>query len=209
MITRAHSLGWQVGVHAQGDRAIGIVLDAFEAAQRDRPREDPRFRIEHAGFPTPDQLGRMGGLGVIAVSQPRYLHDSGDEFLVRLGERAHGLQPLRRELELGIRVVLSSDSDVASYRPLDTIAAAVSRRTLQGEPIGTDQALAVEEAIRAHTIEAAFAIGMEDRLGSLEPGKLADLAVLDGDPFAATEGLADLRIWMTVLDGAVAFRLPG
>lgn len=210
LIVRAHGLGWRVGVHTQGDRAMEAVVRAFETAQRDRPRADPRFRIEHAGYPGPDQLRRMAALGVITVNQPRYLVDSGDEFLLRLGERAHRLQPLREELERGIRVVLSSDSDVASYRPLDTIAAAVSRRTLAGRPIGADQALTVGEAIRAHTIEAAFALGAEDRLGSIEPGKLADLVVLDGDPLAEpAERIPDIRVWTTLLGGEVAFAVEG
>ncbi len=208
LIVRAHALGWRVGVHTQGDRAMELVLGAFEAAHREHPREDPRFRIEHAGYPTLEQLRRMAALGVVTVNQPRYLVDSGDEFLARLGQRAHRLQPLREELELGIRVVLSSDSDVASYRPLDTIAAAVSRRTLAGRPIGADQALTVEEAIRAHTIDAAFAIGAEDRLGSIEPGKLADLVVLDGDPFAEPpERIPEIPVRMTLLAGEVAFTL--
>ncbi|GIV01101.1 MAG: amidohydrolase [Actinomycetota bacterium] len=210
LIVRAHALGWRVGVHTQGDRAMEIVVSAFEAAQREHPREDPRFRIEHAGYPTPEQLRRMAALGVITVNQPRYLYDSGDEFLRRLGERAHRLQPLREELELGMHVVVSSDSDVASYRPLDTIAAAVARRTLAGRPIGADQALTVEETIRAHTIEAAYAIGAEDRLGSIEPGKLADLVLLDGDLFAASpEGIADIPVRMTILDGRIAFSAEG
>jgi predicted amidohydrolase YtcJ len=210
LIVRAHALGWRVGVHTQGDRAMELVLRAFEAAQRDHPREDPRFRIEHAGYPTPEQVRRMAELGVVTVNQPSYLVDSGDEFLPRLGERAHRLQPLREELEAGVRVVLSSDSDVASYRPLDTIAAAVSRRTLAGRPIGADQALSVEEAIRAHTVEAAFAIGAEDRLGSIEPGKLADLVVLDGDPFTEPpERIRELRVWMTILGGEPVFTAEG
>jgi predicted amidohydrolase YtcJ len=210
MVVEAHANGWQVGVHAQGDRGIEAVLQAFEAAQRHHPREDPRFRIEHAGFPTPSQLRRMAALGVITINQPSYLRDSGDELLGALKERAHRLQPLREELRLGIRVVLSSDSDVASFRPLDTIRAAVSRRTLQGEGIGLEQALTVEEAIRAHTIDAAFALGVEDRLGSIEVGKRADLVVLDGDPFAATpEGIADVEVWMTVLQGVVAYSARG
>jgi predicted amidohydrolase YtcJ len=208
MIVRAHDLGWQVGVHTQGDRAMDITIQAFEAAQRHHRREDARFRIEHAGFPTAEQLRRMSDLGVITVNQPSYLRDSGDEFLTRLGERAHRLQPLREELDLGITVVLSSDSDVASYRPLDTIAAAVARRTLKGQPIGADQALTVEEAVRAHTIDAAFALGMEDRLGSLETGKLADLVVLDGDPFTTpTQQIADLGVWLTVLGGVISHSL--
>lgn len=201
MVVRAHAAGWQIGVHTQGDRAMGSTIQAFEAAQAARPREDARFRIEHAGFPTPAQLRRMADLEVITINQPRYLYDSGDEFLVRLGDRAHRLQPLREELGLGITVVLSSDSDVASYRPLDTIQAAVSRTTMEGRPIGGDQELTVEEAVRAHTIDAAFSIRAEDRLGSIEAGKLADLVVIDGDPFSAPDAIGDLGIWMTMLAG--------
>jgi predicted amidohydrolase YtcJ len=205
-IERAHRNGWQIGVHAQGDKAIGIVLDAFERAQRARRDDDPRFRIEHCGFPTLEQLIRMRDLGVIAVCQPSYLRDSGDEFLGRLPGRAHRLQPLRSALSLGIPVVLSSDSDVASYRPLDTIAAAVRRQTVSGQAIGADQAMTAVEAVLAHTIAAAHAIRAEQRLGSLEVGKLADLVVLGGDLFACDPAeISDLGIRMTVIGGEVAF----
>ena len=211
-IEQAHLAGWQVGVHAQGDAAIGIVLDAFARALRARPAPDPRFRIEHCGYPTAAQLARMRDLGVIAVCQPSYLHDSGDEFLDGMGRRvpgsAHRLQPLRDELDLGIRMVLSSDSDVASYRPLDTIAAAVGRRTLSGRPVGPDQALTVGEAMLAHTIDAAYAIRAEDRIGSLEPGKLADVVVLGGDlEGCPPEEISGLDVDITVLGGQVVSRL--
>ncbi len=208
-VARAHGRGWQIGVHAQGDRAIGMTLDAFEAAHAASPRDDPRFRIEHAGYPTLDQIRRMARLGVVAVVQPSYLRDSGDEFLLRLGARAGGLQPLRDELDAGVRVVLSSDSDVASYRPFDTISAAVARRTRNGAPIGSDQALTIREAIRAHTIDAAFCLRTEDRLGSIEPGKLADLVILNDDPFAAApEQIAGTGVWATILDGRVVAGSP-
>ena len=204
MIVAAHVGGWQIGVHAQGDRAIGSVLDAIEAAVQTRPREH-RHRLEHAGYPTPAQIRRVAGLGVITINQPRFLHDSGDEFLVRLGERAHRLQPLRDELDAGVRVVLSSDSDVASYRPLDVIASAIARRTRNGKSIGEDHALTLEEALFAYTIDAAFALRLEDRLGSLEPGKRADLVVIDGDLEATpTHEIASVGIWKTFLDGRIA-----
>jgi predicted amidohydrolase YtcJ len=204
-VERAHLQGWRVGVHAQGDAAIGIVLDAFTRAQNARQSADPRFRIEHCGYPTDAQLARMRDLGVIAVCQPSYLHDSGDEFLDAMPVIAHGLQPLRAELDLGIRVVLSSDSDVASYRPLDTIAAAVRRRTRSGRAIGPDQALTVVEAVLAHTIDAAFAIGAEQRLGSLEPGKFADLVILGGDLLGCpAEEISGLGVDITVIAGLVA-----
>lgn len=206
-IERAHLCGWQIGVHAQGDRAIGVVLDAFERAQRAHRSDDPRFRIEHAGFPVPRQLDRMRDLGVVAVCQPSYLRDSGDDFLDRLPGRAHRLQPLRAMLDLGIRVALSSDSDVVSYRPLDTISAAVLRHTLSGQAIGPEQAITIEEAVLAHTIGAAYAIRAEDRIGSLEAGKLADLVILGGDLFRCDPGeIRELGVDMTVIGGRVAFR---
>jgi predicted amidohydrolase YtcJ len=204
MVVEAHRQGWQVGTHAQGDRAIGIALDAYEAAMDAHPRPDPRHRVEHCGYPTPDQLERMARLGVIAVNQPSLLVDSGDEFLTRLGERAHWLQPMRAEMEAGVRFVLSSDSVVCSYRPLDTIAAAVQRTSLGGRVLGPDQAITVEEAVRAHTIDAAYSLFAEDRLGSIEPGKYADLTVIDGDLFGVTpERIPDLDISMTVIGGEV------
>ncbi len=210
MIGEAHRLGWQVGIHTQGDRAIEAVLDALEAAMGEFPRSDCRHRIEHCGYPLPHQVERMARLGVVAVVQPNYLHDQGDEFLVRLGDRAHRLLPLREQVDAGVRVALSSDADVTSFRPLETITNAVVRRTLSGQPIGAAQALTVEEAVRAHTIDAAYSIHAEDRLGSLEPGKYADLTVIDGDLFGVTpEEIRNLPIWMTVLAGEVAFGYGG
>ena len=203
MILSAHLAGWQVGVHVQGDRAISVVLDALEAAVRAAPR-DHRHRLEHAGYPTPQLIERIARLGAITINQPNYLHDSGDEFLTRLGDRAHRLQPLRDELDAGITVVVSSDSDVTSFRPLETIRSAMARRTRSGAPIGPSQMLSLEEALRAHTISAAYALRMEDRIGSIESGKLADIVVVDGD-LATTpvEDISSLGIWLTVLDGRV------
>jgi hypothetical protein len=203
MIVAAHLGGWQVGVHVQGDRAMAAVLDALEAAVGAAPR-DHRHRLEHAGYPTPELIERIATIGAITINQTNYLHDSGDEFLARLGERAHGLQPLRDELVAGITVVLSSDSDVTSYRPLDTISSAIERRTSSGASIGGSQALTLEEALRAHTISAAYALRMEDRIGSIEVCKLADVVVIDGD--LTTSSAADipsLGIWLTMLDGRI------
>jgi predicted amidohydrolase YtcJ len=204
-IGRAHDDGWQVGVHVQGDRAMQIVLDAIGDAVRRSPREH-RHRLEHAGYPTAAQVARMAELGVITVNQPRYLFDSGDEFLTRLGERADRLIPLRDELEAGVAVVLSSDSDVASYRPMDTIASAVSRRTRAGEPIGADQAMTMEEALFAHTIDAAYALLIDDRLGSLEPGKTADVVVLDRDlRTVSRDDLGSVGVRTTYLAGRAVY----
>ena len=209
MIVAAHGDGWQVGVHVQGDRAMTAVLEALEAAVTSAPR-DHRHRLEHAGYPTRALIGRIAALRAITINQPNYLHDSGDEFLARLGERAHGLQPLRDELDAGITVVLSSDSDVTSFRPLDTIRTAIERRTSSGAPIGVSQALTLEEALRAHTISAAYALRMEDRIGSIEVGKLADVTVVDGDlEGAPIEALSTFDSWLTLIDGRIEHARDG
>jgi predicted amidohydrolase YtcJ len=210
LVGQGHEAGWQVGIHAQGDRAIQMAIDAVAAALHARPATDPRPRIEHAGYPTPAQLRQIRDLGIITVNQPSYLYDSGNEFLARLGGRAHRLQPLREELDAGIGVVLSSDAFVASYRPLDTIRAAVHRRTREGAVIGEDQRIYADEAIRAHTIEAAYAIGMDHLVGSIEAGKLADFVVLDGDPFSpSAQALDEVSVYSTVLGGQIVSERAG
>lgn len=206
-IARAHSAGWQIGIHAQGDRAIDRVLDAYEAALRTQPRDDHRHRIEHCGGPRPDQTRRMAELGVMAVGQPRYFWDAGDSWLAALDpERVHRLQPYRELIDAGVRFALSSDAPVASYRPLDTIASAVLRTTVSGAVIGADQSLTVDEAVRASTVDAAASYFADDRLGTLEVGKLADVVALDGDLFATPrERIAELGVATTIVAGEVVF----
>jgi len=118
---------------------------------------------------------------MIAVTQPSYLYEMGEQYLERIGDRATRLMPLRSMLDAGIRVVISSDSDVASYRPLDTIAAAMTRTTVVGRPMGVDQILTLDETLCAHTVDAAYAIGREADLGVVQQGFLADFTVVDGD----------------------------
>jgi predicted amidohydrolase YtcJ len=206
LVARAHRDGWPVGIHTQGDAAIGMTLDAIEGAMRASPRRDARHRIEHCGYPTPAQIGRMASLGVIPVNQPNFLVDSGDDFLAHLGARAHRLQPMRDELAAGARPILSSDAYVSSLRPLATISAAMTRQTRTGADIGPDQRLTLEEALRAHTLDAAASIGMEDRIGSLALGKLADVTIVDGDLWATPpDRIETLPIWKTIVGGAVAW----
>ncbi|WP_031509641.1 amidohydrolase [Streptomyces megasporus] len=207
LVERASRAGWQVAIHTQGDRAMEYSLRAIEAAARAFGDDDARPRIEHCGYPTPQQVRRFAGLGVIPVNQPNFLHDSGGDFIRRLGDRAHRLQPIREELDAGLRPVLSSDSFVSSLRPMHTIANAVRRRTREGVEIGADQAMTLTEAIRAHTLDAAYALRMEEKIGSLTPGKLADVVVLDADlEQAPADKLDDVSAWLTILDGTIAHR---
>ncbi|HXG39814.1 MAG TPA: amidohydrolase, partial [Candidatus Limnocylindrales bacterium] len=204
LVGRAHRAGWQIAVHVMGDRAYELYLEALEAAFRERPRDDPRPRVEHGTYPTPDQRRRMAALGVVPVTQPGSIRELGDIWVRQLGERVHETMPFRAWLELGIRPAISSDAFVQSYRPLDTISAACWRVTPSGRRIGPHHELTVEEALRAHTLDAARALVLEDRLGSIEPGKLADLAVVDGDLLATPpERIGELRVWLTVLGGRI------
>lgn len=204
LLKRAAGAGWQLAIHTMGDRAMGIMLDAVEAAMAASPDSDIRHRIEHSTWPTPDQLARIARLGMVPVTQPGSIAELGDIWHDHLGERVHRSMPLRDQLELGIRPAISSDAFVQSYRPLDTIAAAMHRVTPNGVRIGPDQELTVEEALAAHTINAARALHLEDRIGSIEVGKLADFAVLDGDPLATpAEAIRGIPIWMTVVGGEV------
>ena len=140
------------------------------------------------------------------MNQPSYLHDYGDEYAESLGDAVHDLQPWRDELEAGVRVVISSDSDVASYRPLTTIANAMLRRTRDGTSIGPRHRLTLEEALFAHTIDAAYAIGADHRIGSLEPTKDADLTIVGGDIRSMdAASVAELPILSTVVRGETRF----
>jgi predicted amidohydrolase YtcJ len=193
-----------------GDRAMEIMLEAVEGARGvapgSRPDGDHRDRIEHCTFPTPEQIGRIARLGMIPVTQPGSIRELGDIWREQLGERIEWANPLREEIEAGIPVVISSDAFVQSYRPLDTISAAMWRVTPSGVRVGADQELTLDEALAAHTINAARALRMEDRFGSIEPGKVADLVVVDGDlTTTAAELLGSLAIRLTIVDGEIAY----
>ncbi len=208
LLVRAARSGWQLAIHTMGDRAMGIMLDGVEAA-RARSDGDHRDRIEHCTWPTPDQIGRIARLGMIPVTQPGSIRELGDIWREQLGARIERANPLREEIEAGIPIVISSDAFVQSYRPLDTIGAAMRRVTPSGVHVGADQELTLDEALAAHTINAARALRMEDRLGSIEPGKRADLVVLEGDLRATpAESLGKLGIRMTILDGEVVHGAP-
>jgi predicted amidohydrolase YtcJ len=212
LLVRAARAGWQLAIHTMGDKAMGIMLDAVESARgasSSSPTREHRDRIEHCTFPTPEQIGRIARMGMIPVTQPGSIRELGDIWRDQLGDRIERANPLREEIDAGIPVVISSDAFVQSYRPLDTMLAAVRRMTPSGVRVGAEQELTNEEALTAHTINAARALHMDDRIGSIETGKLADLVVIDGNPRTTpAESLADLPIRMTILDGEIVHEAP-
>jgi len=202
-----HSRGLQFGVHTQGDMALDIVLDAIDKAQRSFPRPDARHRIEHCHGATSDQIKRIKSLGVIPITQPGQIAESGDDLVALYGsKRALRFCPLKEMRELGIPAVISTDAFVQSYRPFDAISAAVNRVSNNGTDMGGDQRIELLEAIRAYTLDAAYSTYQEKHKGSIEPGKAADLVVVAGDLLSvAKKDIADQIVNMTIINGEVVY----
>ena len=203
-----HSRGMQFGVHTQGDMALDIVLDAVEEAHKRFPRDDTRHRIEHCHGPTQEQVARIKRLGIIPITQPGQMEELGDDLMTLYGERRTlRFCPLREMLDEDIPAVVSTDAFVQSYRPFDAISAAVNRLSLTGADMGEAQRITVLEAIRAYTWNAAYSVYHEQRKGSIEVGKLADLVVVDGDILTVPHNeIAQQTVLMTVSDGNVVYR---
>ncbi len=204
LIRRAHRFGLQTGTHAQGDSAIQIVLDAVTEALDDVERHDHRHRIEHCGMPTDEQIARIAELGIYPIPQPTHHYLVGDALVEALGEKANRYNPYGLFRDAGVPIVLSSDTPVSGPDPLEAVWAAVTRQTRYGSTLGGPElCLTVEQALRGYTINGAAATKRDHLVGSLEPGKLADLVVLSDDPLASTiDDLRSIRVEETWVDGA-------
>ncbi|MEU3748960.1 MULTISPECIES: amidohydrolase [Streptomyces] len=211
LIVDGHLAGWQLAVHAIGDRAADLALDALERAQDLRPRPDARHRIEHAGLIRPDQLPRFARLGLSAVVQPNFLRYFGDDYAQIMGERrAPWMYRGRGFLDHGVTLVGSSDRPVTDGSPLRAVQFMVERASLSGGRIGPDEAVTVDEALHAYTAAGAYACRWDDTAGSLSPGKRADLVVLGDDPRRVDPArIGDIEIVATYVDGHRALEGKG
>jgi predicted amidohydrolase YtcJ len=210
-IRGADRAGLQISIHAIGDRANHTILDLFERAERENGPADRRFRIEHVQHLRPADIERFGRLGVVASMQPYHAIDDGRWAEQLLGpERIKSSYAWRSLLDHGAVLAFGSDWPVAPLDALLGIYAATTRRTLDGKhPDGwvPEQRITVAEAVHAYTVGSAFAEHEEKIKGSLEPGKLADLAVLSADIFhIKPEEIAKTRVTLTVFDGTVIYQ---
>lgn len=206
----ADSAGLQIAIHAIGDRANHLLLDLYEDLIESRGASDRRLRVEHAQHLLPDDIARFGKLGVIASMQPYHAIDDGRWAEKRIGpERIRTTYAFRTLLDTGARLAFGSDWNVAPLNPLEGIYAAVTRRTLDDKNPGgwvPEQKIAVEDALRAYTMGVAYAAFLENELGSLMPGKLADLVVLERDLFAIDPAeIRDVHVELTVAGGKVVY----
>ena len=215
LVVEAHAKGFQVALHAQGDYGIDVALDAIQYAMWKYPRPDPRHRIEHCQCVTPEGLRRMRRLGVIGSFYPHHSWYWADRHISTFigEERASRMNPMKSAMRAGVVTVAHSDAPIAAIgdpvfgaEPLFGIWCAVNRTTRAGKVIGPEERITPMEGIRAFTINAAYA-SFEERLkGSIEPGKLADLVVLDRDPCAVDPWeIRDVQVLRTIIGGRTVF----
>ncbi|MGD8519839.1 MAG: amidohydrolase [Desulfobacterales bacterium] len=207
-IVEAHKAGLRPVTHAIGDRAIDIVLDAIEKALKERPDPDHRMSIEHCSIPRGEAIDRIKRLGVLPSSSVGFLYELGPSHILGLGpERIKRYFPHKTYLDKGIISVGNSDWFVTSGNIVQQIYGVVTRKSYTGEIVGAEQAIPVKEALRLYTVNGAYASFEENIKGSIEPGKLADMVVLDRDIFSIpAEEIKDIQVEMTIVGGELVYQ---
>ncbi|MFC9685637.1 amidohydrolase [Streptomyces sp. NPDC056948] len=208
MIRVAHEAGFQLGVHVTGDRAIDTVVDAFVAAETAAPRPDARHYVIHGDFISPGSLAKLAAHGYGVNMNPAIKWTISDLMDEVVGpERSAYQWPVRSALDAGVRVCASSDAPITEPDWRQGVASMMLRESkASGRPSGPEQCVPLADALRAYTATAAWQDFADDFKGTVEPGRAADLCVLDRpllglDPHEITE----VRVDLTVFDGQVVF----
>jgi predicted amidohydrolase YtcJ len=203
IVRMVHLDGNRVCIHANGDRAIGKLLDQLEAAQREKARPHLHHRVEHCSVVNAEILGRMKAVGAIAVPFGSYVHYHGAKLLEWYGEkRLERMFAHRAFLDAGVAVAGSSDYPCGPYQPLLALQSCVTRTGFDGAPLGLSQRVTPAEALALYTVNAAYASDEHDVKGRLAPGYVADFVVLDGDPLTADPAtLGSLGVVATYVGG--------
>lgn len=205
-----HDLGWDIGIHAIGDRAHHESAAAFAAVlKRSHPGLDHRHNLIHAYFATEASLQQMAEYGLTAVIQPTFIYFEGDDLFRDVGaELAGRYKPMRTYRERGIRVVVTSDiPSTVHYNPFVGLYSLVTRKTHRGTLIAPQEAVSREQALAAYTVAGAWLTREEEHKGPLALGYLADLAVLDRDYFTCPEEqIKEIAVELTIIAGRVVYR---
>ena len=197
-VRSAHETGFQAAVHAVEASAVEAAADILDGARRDR--------IEHCSECPPSVLRKLRGSGIVVVTQPRFIYDSGARYLCQVADDVRPwLYRVRSLQEAGV-VAASSDAPVSEPHPLLGMYAAMTRRSEGGDLVGADEAVSAESALAMHTVNAAYAARHESNRGTIEAGKLADLALIDRDPTAVEpHELLSARVSLTMVGGRVVW----
>ncbi|MBW1997406.1 MAG: amidohydrolase [Deltaproteobacteria bacterium] len=211
MVLEIHRAGLQVAIHAIEEESIKAACAAVKYALDRVPRKDHRHRIEHCSVCPPSLAGQIASLGITVVSQPAFIYYSGDRYLETVPEtQLKHLYAFRTLLSRGINVSGSSDCPVVPPNPLAGMGAAVLRTSSTGRILGDREKISMLEALRMYTRNAAFAHFEESSRGTITPGKLADLVVLNADPLQLPQdALKDLETEMTIVGGQIVWEKEG
>lgn len=213
MVTAANRAGYGVKLHCTGEGAVHMALDAFAASAHAKCSREVRNSIEHVETFCEDDTDRFRELDVTASMQPSHLMYLGDTLRVKLGlERASRQYALKTMLDHDVNVAFSTDYPVAPFDPRLNLYFAVTRRDPEGNPVdsGSGQEITLARAIRAYTWGSAYCLGREAELGTLEKGKLADIAVFDRDLFRCDPAeILEAEVVLTMMDGDIVYRKQG
>jgi predicted amidohydrolase YtcJ len=207
LIRQGHQAGFQVCVHANGDRAIEMALNGFERAVGEFPRKDHRHRLEHCTVVNPGILRRIKKLQLLVTPFGSYVYHHGEKMIPYYGAgRVEMMFAHRSFLDYGIGVSGASDSPCGPYQPLLAIQSCVTRKSAAGEVLGAKQRITVDEALYLYTMASAYAAFEENLKGSITPGKLADLVVLGEDPRRVNpDEIKDIPVEMTIVGGEIKY----
>lgn len=208
LVDAANRRGMLVGVHCAGGKAMDMVLNAFEETDKVKPIKERRFYLIHAYQPSDENFERCRRLGVAVASQPSFLYYLGDSYYENVGpERSKWLKPHRAWIDNGVVVASGTDSPVTPYLPFPSLWASIARRTeVKGTQMGMEQKVNREEAIRMYTVNGAYLTFEEGLKGSIEPGKLADMVVIDRDILTCPEDdIRDTKVLRTILGGETVY----
>ncbi len=207
-VMEAHKAGIRVGIDGVGDRGIDRSLDAIEKALKKHPRSDHRHRVEHCCYVTPAIQDRLLELEVIDASATGFHYDLGDAYKANRGKEAmRYMWPHRTLIDRGIIAPGHSDASICDPNPWQAIYSMVTRKTSSGDVLYAPEGVSPIEAIKAYTIDGAYAAWEEDIKATIEPGKLADMVVVDRDPLSINpEDLRKVRNLMTIIDGKIVYR---
>jgi predicted amidohydrolase YtcJ len=202
----AHRNNWQVGIHANGDVTIDMVLQAYERVLRMWPHPDRRHRIEHCSLVNPDLLRRIKATGSIPTPFWTYIYYHGEKWSEYGDEKMRWMFAHRSFLDSGIRVPGASDYGPGPFEPLMAIQSMVTRRDYRGREWGPNQKVTVDEALQIATINGAYASYEEGTKGSIKAGKYADFVILEKDPHDVDpNGIKDIRVVRTVAGGTTTY----
>ena len=203
---KAHAAGWQLATHANGDLAVDEVLGVYEQVQKETPRRDPRFRLEHCTLLNESLIQRMAALKAIPAPFSCYVYFHGDVMHFYGEERTRNMFPMRSFLDAGLRPTDASDYTASPSDPMMWLQSQLTRTDPQGNVWGANQRITLEEAIRCGTVHGAYASFEENIKGSLTPGKYADVIVLDQDVFKADPSqLMKVKVERTMVGGNWVF----